>query len=89
MNRRRSGNPKKQSRFICLKCGKMDGTMNGIQRIHGQREKGHVKDLYCVHCKEITKCLEVRWCDYLPDMTNRSEKMRSKYYSCYSCHIAG
>ena len=88
MNRVRYGNPKKKSRFICLKCGRMDGTLDGIQRIHGAREKGHIKDMYCVHCRGTTKCLEVRYCDYLPDMIIRSENLRPKYYSENSCPMA-
>ena len=44
------------SNFICLKCGKM-----GIP-IHRKRsrEKGHVKDLFCVHCNEVTHQMELR-----------------------------
>jgi predicted RNA-binding Zn-ribbon protein involved in translation (DUF1610 family) len=44
------------SSFICLECGKM-----GIP-IHRKRsrEKGHVKDLYCVHCGKVTHQMELR-----------------------------
>jgi len=45
-----------QSNFVCLECGKM-----GIP-IHRKRnrEKGHVKDLYCVYCGKVTHQMELR-----------------------------
>jgi len=45
-----------RSNFICLKCGKM-----GIP-IHRKRsrEKGHVKDLFCIYCGEVTHQMELR-----------------------------
>ena len=46
----------KGSNFICLKCG---GMGIPIQR-RRSREKGHVKDLYCIHCGETTKQMELR-----------------------------
>lgn len=74
------GNPKKKSRFICLKCGKMDQCIDGIQRNGREREKYHIKDMWCCHCKEETKCLEVRYKDYLPDILQRAEILHDKYY---------
>lgn len=80
MSRYKYGNPKKKSSFICLKCGRTDGVLDGIQRIHGSREKGHIKDMYCAHCGERTKCLEVRYCDYLPEMKEKAEELHKEYY---------
>ena len=57
------GNPKKMSKFICLKhCGE-NHVLDGLQRGGHQREKKHIKDAFCIECQDITKNLEVRWCD--------------------------
>ena len=37
------GNPKRKSRFICLKC-LTENQMGGFQRLNGQREKGHEEE---------------------------------------------
>ena len=73
-------NPKKQSRFLCLKCGRTDGCVEGIQRNGHEREKYHIKDLWCCYCKETTHCLEIRYKDYLPDMIEKAEQLHEKYY---------
>lgn len=80
MSRCKNGNPKKRSRFICLKCGRMDGIVEGIQRVHAQREKYHIKDLYCTHCGETVKALEVRYNDYLPEMQAMADELTDVYY---------
>lgn len=44
--------------FICLECGK-----KGIpvpRKEHRLREKGHIKNLYCIYCKKETQHIEVR-----------------------------
>ena len=45
------------SSFICSRCGKL---AYQLPRIHSQREKHHVKTLYCPWCKDIEKCTEIR-----------------------------
>lgn len=80
MRRCKYGNPKKQSRFICLKCLNENFIGRGIQRGGKQREKGHRKDLYCLNCKEKLKNLEVRYCDSFEEMMNEAEKLHIKYY---------
>ena len=50
------------SRFICLECEKENMIGNSLQR-RRQREKYHIKDLYCPICKKLTKNVEVRSCD--------------------------
>lgn len=48
----------KQSRFICQECRNA-----GIPICRNQsrpREKGHIKDLYCIHCKKETPHIELR-----------------------------
>ena len=46
------------SDFYCVHCGK-----KGIdipRKIGKQREAGHLKKLYCIHCKETWNAAEVR-----------------------------
>ena len=83
MCRRRMGNPKKQSRFICCKCLKENLVGSGIQRGSKQREKGHIKDLICINngCNGIvTKNIEVRYCDSFQEMMMKAEKIHIEYY---------
>ena len=44
------------------------------------KEQGHVKDLYCVHCHDVTKCLEIRNRDYLPDVMDQARDLAEEYY---------
>ena len=49
------------SLFICPECGKSFP----IMRNHGkQRERGHIKDIWCPYCKVEQKFREVRRTDY-------------------------
>jgi hypothetical protein len=52
----------------------------GIQRNHGQRERGHIKDLYCLYDKEETKNLEVRYCDIYSEMMDEAKKLHENHY---------
>ena len=79
MCRCRMGNPKKQSQFICLKHLGINHLGDGIQRSK-QREKEHIKDLYCTVCKETVKNLEIRHCDWLEEMMDKAEKLHIEYY---------
>ena len=74
------GNPKRSSRFICCKCLKENRLGSGIQRAN-QREKGHIKDLYCLQCQDTTKNLEVRYCDSFDEMMDKAEELHREYYS--------
>ncbi|MFQ7208542.1 MAG: hypothetical protein ACLRPZ_03755 [Coprococcus sp.] len=74
---KRNGNPKRRSKFYCLKCGRE--IMDGIQR-SSQREKEHVKDLYCYLCKEEVKAVEVRYCDDEREILGKIPELREKYY---------
>ena len=50
-----------QSRFFCTCCGK-----EGIpiwRKTHRQKQKDHLKKLYCLHCKLETNHREVRQYD--------------------------
>ena len=75
------GNPKRSraSRFICLKCLDWKFTyIQGIQRSN-QRELGHIKDNVCSHCGEV-KTMEVRHCDYLPDIMKKAIRKHNELY---------
>lgn len=51
-------NPMTESQFYCTKCGRKGIP---IPRKKGQqRERGHLKKLYCLFCKEETNHAEVR-----------------------------
>ena len=56
------GDGKQASRFICILCLNQNQIGNGIQR-KNQRERYHIKDLYCLNCKKVTKNIEIRYCD--------------------------
>lgn len=73
------GNPKKRSRFICLKHRGINYVGEGIQRAN-QREKGHIKDLHCILCGSVTKNIEVRHCDWLEEIKDKAEKLHIEYY---------
>ena len=81
MCRCRMGNPKKKSQFICLRCLRINQLGDGIQR-NQQREKFHIKDLtcMCVNLEEITKNLEVRYCDSFDEMMDKAEELHREYY---------
>lgn len=51
----------------------------GIQRSK-QREKFHVKDLWCPVCLSIRKCIEVRWCDTYDEIYDKAVELREEYY---------
>jgi hypothetical protein len=76
------GNPKKRSRFICLKC--LNEGIEGIQRTK-QREKFHCKELYCIYCNETTKHIEIRHCDWIEEIKDKAEKLHIEYYGKVGC----
>ncbi len=76
MCRYKNGNPKKSSKFICLSCGRV--IMEGIQRPK-QREKYHIKDLYCVFEGKDSKSVEVRWCDNINEIRKHLPELRREY----------
>lgn len=76
------GNPKRNSRWICLRCMNENKVGAGIQRGGHQREQNHIKDMICLctNLQEKTKNLEVRWCDDLNESKMRAKEIRDKYY---------
>lgn len=50
------------SDLICSDCGI---SITIPRRLSIQREKYHIKDLYCVKCNKVTKYIEVRNLDIL------------------------
>lgn len=79
MCRCRFGNPKKKSQFYCLKHLGINHLGDGIQRTR-QRERWHIKDLYCPVCNDTVKCLEIRHCDWLEEIKDKAEKLHVEYY---------
>ena len=73
------GNPKKKSSFICLKHLGINYVGEGIQR-ERQREKWHLKDLFCLECQCTTKNLEIRYCDDYLEMFDRATSLQREYY---------
>lgn len=76
MCRYKNGNPQKSSRFVCLSCGRI--IMEGIQRPK-QREKYHIKDLYCVYEDKDVKSVEVRWCDDFDEIKEKIPELKREY----------
>lgn len=52
------------SDFICQECG---FKFPLPRRKFKQREKGHIKDIYCPKCNKITKFKEIRFNDFIDD----------------------
>lgn len=46
------------SRFFCTKCGKE--TLPIARTASQSREPGHLKNLYCLHCRQEHNCVEIR-----------------------------
>ena len=80
MCRYKNGNPKRMSRFFCMNHMGENYLGQGIQRGGRQREKYHVKDLYCPVCGRIEKCMEIRHCDVYEEIYEEALKIRSNYY---------
>ena len=78
MCRCKMGNPKRSGRFICLSHVGINEIGNGIQRSN-QRELGHIKDNVCNRCGEV-KTMEVRHCDYLPDIMKKAIRKHNELY---------
>mgnify|MGYP007033706314 FL=1 len=78
MSRYKNGNPKRQSRFICLQCLQENKLAQGIP----QRKKFHIKDLTCLNCDgKICKCIEVRYCDSFDEVMDKAKELSKMYYS--------
>lgn len=76
------GNPKRSSRWICLRCMKENMVGDGLQRGGHQREKGHIKNLICLCTKlnDRTKNLEVRWCDSFNERMEYAKEIQKEFY---------
>ncbi len=57
MSKNRRNKHVNYSQLLCLSCKNL---VYNIPRNYGQREIGHIKDLYCPWCKKVTKCQEYR-----------------------------
>ena len=58
------------STFKCTECGKEGIPISRKQ--NNQRESGHLKKIYCVHCKKETNHVEIREFDYADAQIPRS-----------------
>lgn len=76
----KNGNPKKASRFICLYCLQENRVGLGIQRRGKQRENNHIKELWCINCDDVTKNLEVRYCDDFHMKLEEATDIKNRYY---------
>ena len=74
------GNPKRSSRFICLKHLGINHIGDGLQRNGNQREKYHIKDMFCIVCGSVEKCLEIRFCDDMEEILDRAEELHREMY---------
>lgn len=50
-------------------------------RDRDKENEKHVKDLYCLTCGEITKCIEVRFCDSYEEIFEAAKIKRENYYT--------
>lgn len=78
---KRNGNPKRSSRFICLRCLKENKVGDGLQRPK-TKETDHIKDLTCLctGLNYITANLEVRWCDNFDIQMEKAKAIQAEYY---------
>ncbi len=72
------------STFKCTVCGKEGIPISRKQS--NQRESGHLKKIYCVHCKKETNHVEIREFDYTDQLlymprhpVNLRRKENTKY----------
>lgn len=66
------------SSFICIRCGKLNDY--GIDRGTHMREFLHIKDLLCCNCKETTKQVEIRACDFKEEVLHYMPILKHEYY---------
>ena len=86
----KSGNSKKSSRFICLNCLQSDLiTGTEMQRIHGQKEEDHIKNLWCCRCKVKLKTLEVRYFDDYDQKLEKAKELREEFINDGSLIVEG
>jgi hypothetical protein len=66
------------SEFYCAECGNRNIPIG--RNTSKKRGKKHIKDLYCVHCKKITKNIELNEKYTLNDFRNDYNKGEFKQY---------
>lgn len=75
-----NGNGKKASKFICLKCLDWRTTYTQDIQRKNQREIDHIKTSGCIRCGDVDT-MEVRYCDYLPDIMKKAMKKHNELYN--------
>lgn len=71
------------SDFYCVKCGSKG--MPLARKMSRQREKGHLKKLYCLHCKQETNHREIREFDMDYTYENLMEDIENGVYKGREC----
>lgn len=66
------------SDFYCVKCGNKG--MPVPRKMSKQREAGHLKKLYCIHCKMFTNHVEIRPFDLNYTVDNLKEDIANGLY---------
>jgi len=62
--------------FKCTVCGKEGIPISRKQS--NQREYGHLKKIYCVHCKKETNHMEIREFDYINQLRHHSQSWKKE-----------
>jgi hypothetical protein len=62
--------------FYCTECGQKGIPLCRTSK--NIREKFHIKDLYCINCKTITKHIETRFCDSEEEVLIELSKYKKK-----------
>ena len=75
-----NGNGKRGSEFICLSCLEWKTVFTRDIQRSNQREPFHIKDNTCLRCGEV-KTMEVRPCDYLPDVMFQAMLKHNELYN--------
>ncbi len=64
------------STFKCTVCGKEGIPISRKQS--NQREFGHLKKIYCIHCKKETNHVEIREFDYIDRLRHHSQSWKKE-----------
>lgn len=55
-----------------LECPECGGVFPIARRRRSQRKSGHIKDLWCAHCKKITKHIEKKEWEFSPTWSDEN-----------------
>lgn len=69
------------SDFYCLNC---NSKITLSRRVCAQREKYHIKDIFCHNCKEITPHIEVRQNDFSEEVLQYANEHKEELIKSYN-----